>query len=71
MVTDRWSPTDLARSSARSLIGVLQALAGFAIFFVIVVLPVTIVVAIPVWGIARLWQRSKIGRMGRPPIPSS
>jgi len=71
VVAERWSPTDLARNSARSLISVLQALAGFAIFFVIVVLPVTIVVAIPVWGIARLWQRSKIGWMGRPPIPSS
>ena len=71
VVAEPWSPTSLARNSARSLISVLQALAGFAIFFVIVVLPVTIVVAIPVWGIARLWQRSKIGWMGRPPIPSS
>ena len=70
VVAERWSPTDLARNSARSLISVLQALAGFAIFFVIVVLPVTVVVAIPVWGIARLWQRSKIGRMGQSPAPT-
>ena len=60
VVANRWSPSDLARSSARSLIGVLQALAGFAIFFVIVVLPVAVVVAVPVWGIARLWQRSRV-----------
>ncbi len=70
VVAERWSPTDLARNSARSLISVLQALAGFAIFFVIVVLSVTVVVAIPVWGIARLWQRSKIGRMGQSPAPT-
>jgi len=29
-----------------------------------------VVVAIPVWGIARLWQRSKIGRMGQSPAPT-
>ncbi len=52
------------------MIGVLQALTGFAIFFVIVVLPVSIVVAIPVWGITRLWQRSGVGRIGQSPEPT-
>lgn len=69
VLADRWSPTDLARNSARSLIGVLQALGGFAIFFVIVVLPVSVVVAIPVWGVARLWRRSGVGRIGQSPAP--
>jgi len=52
------------------LIGVLQALAGFAIFFVIVVLPVTVVVAIPVWGTARLWQRARARRISQSPAPT-
>ena len=70
VVVARWSPSDLARSSARSLISVLQALAGFAIFFVIVVLPVTLLVGIPAWGAARLWERARGRRIGQSPAPT-
>jgi len=70
VVAARWSPTDLARDSARSLIGVLQALAGFAIFLVIVVLPVALIVGIPLWGIARLWERTRARRIKHSPVPA-
>lgn len=70
VVANRWSLTDLARNSARSLIGVLQALAGFAIFFLIVVLPVTLIVGIPVWGIVRLWQSARVRRIRQTPAPT-
>lgn len=70
VVAARWSPTDLARNSARSLIGVLQALAGFAIFFVIVVLPVSLIVGIPLWGMARLWERTRVRRIEQSLTPA-
>ncbi len=57
-----WSPAEMARSSARSLISVLQALTGFAIFFAIVVLPVTLLLGIPLWAIVRLWERARAPR---------
>lgn len=67
VVADLWSPGDVARSSARSLIVVLQALAGFAIFFVIVVVPVALLVGVPAWGIAKWWERAMGRRMGHSP----
>jgi len=54
---DQWRPGDTVRSSARSLVGFLRWLADFAIFAVIVLLPVGLVIVAVLIGLRRLWRR--------------
>jgi hypothetical protein len=54
---DRWRPGDTARSSARTLVGFLRWLVDFAIFAVIVLVPVGLVLALVFVGLRRVWRR--------------
>jgi uncharacterized protein DUF4349 len=63
---DRWRPGDTMRSSARTLVGFLRWLVDFAIFAVIVLLPVGLVIAAVIWGLLRLWRRLR-----KRPVPPS
>ena len=70
VVTNRWSVLATARDSGRSLVIVLRTLADLAIFFVIVIVPVTVLVALPIWGTARLWRRARGARISQPSSPA-
>ena len=56
-----WHPGDTARGSARMLVGFLRWLADFAIFAVIVLLPVGLVIAVVALGLRRIWRRLRKG----------
>ena len=62
---DEWRPGETLRSSARTLIQLLQWLADTAIVFLVVVVPVLLPVALLFW----LWSRSRKKRLPRPPAP--
>ncbi len=54
-----WSPLDTVRRSARSLVRALQVLADLAIFLLLVVAPVLLLLALPLWGLLRLLRRRR------------
>jgi uncharacterized protein DUF4349 len=56
---DRWRPGDTVRSSARTLVGFLRWLVSFAIWAVIVLLPVLLVIGVVLWALIRLWRRAR------------
>jgi hypothetical protein len=56
-VAEPWSPVEVARRGAATLVDALQALATLAIYVVIVVLPVSLLIALPTWGAVRLLQQ--------------
>lgn len=53
LVSDKWRPSETVRGGVRSLVNALKLLADFAIYFVIVVLPVGLLVAIPLWLVVK------------------
>lgn len=57
IVTARWRPSDTMRSSARTLVDMLQGLADGVLFTLIVLVPTGIIAVVPVWGAYRLWRR--------------
>ena len=57
LVGDRWQPSATVRSSFRTLLGALQSLADFAIVFVIVLLPIGSLIALPIWLLVKLRRR--------------
>jgi hypothetical protein len=61
---DRWRPGDRARSSARTLVAFLRWLLDFAIFAVIVLVPVGLVIAVVLLGLRKVWRRVR-----KQPIP--
>lgn len=62
---DEWRPGDTVRSSARSLMDFLRWLVNFAIYAVIVLLPVGLVIVAVLLGLRRIWRWLRKGR--RPP----
>ena len=62
---DEWRPGDTLRSSARTLVAFLRWLVDFTIYFVIVLLPVLLVIAVVVLGLRKLWRR--VRRKENPP----
>lgn len=72
LVGDKWRPSATVRSSFRTLLGALQGFADLAIFFVVVLLPVSFLVAVPLWLLAKLWRRVRPRRAredASPPAP--
>ena len=61
---EEWRPGDTARGSVRTLVAFLRWLLDFAIFAVIVLLPVGLVIGVVVWGLRKVWRRLR-----RKPIP--
>ena len=57
MLTDVWRPSETARRNVRTLVGLLQNLVDIALFCLIVLVPFVIVLGLPIWGVARLWNR--------------
>lgn len=54
-----WSAGQAVHNSLGALVSILQSLATLAIFCLIVVLPVSLLVALPTWGTMRLWQHAR------------
>lgn len=54
-----WRPQGVARDAVEALIGTLQVLASFLIWFVIVILPILLVIGIPLWLIVRFVTRRR------------
>ena len=54
---EEWHPGDTARSSTRTLVAFFRWLLDFAIFAVIVLLPVGLVIGAVVWGLRKVWRR--------------
>jgi hypothetical protein len=65
-VARRWSASDSLRNSVRALVAALQGVLDFAIFLVIVVLPVAVLVALPLWGLLKLWNQARARRVAPP-----
>lgn len=61
-----WDPAATFRDSARTLTDALQSMGAFAIFFAIVLLPITFIVSIPVYGVGRLLRYAKYRQMHPP-----
>ncbi len=59
LVGDRWRPSETVRGSFRTLLGALRGLADFAIFGLIVLLPVGLLVAAPIWLLVKLWRKRR------------
>jgi hypothetical protein len=57
-----WSPLDTIRRSARSLVRALQVLADLAIFLLLVVVPVLVLLALPLWALLRFLRRRSRAR---------
>lgn len=57
MPGDEWRPGDTMRSSARTLVGFLRWLVSFAIFAVIVLLPVGLVIGVVLFALRKVWLR--------------
>ena len=54
-----WSPNSTLRKSFRTLVSALQSLADVAIVLIVVVLPIGLLIALPIWLVARLWRRAR------------
>ncbi|MBN2492402.1 MAG: DUF4349 domain-containing protein [Planctomycetes bacterium] len=54
-----WKPLDAVQSSCAALVRVLKALAEAAIFALIVVLPLALLLALPLWWFVRRWRRGR------------
>lgn len=54
-----WSPNSTLRRSFRTLVSALQSLADVAIVLVVVVLPIGLLIALPIWLLVRLWRRAR------------
>ena len=54
---DAWRPSDTVRSSLRSLMGALKALADLAIFLLVAVAPIGLILALVVWMLMKAWRR--------------
>ena len=54
-----WSPNTTLRRSFRTLVSTLQSLADVAIALIVVVLPIGLLIALPIWLLARLWRRAR------------
>jgi Domain of unknown function (DUF4349) len=63
---DEWRPGETLRSSARTLLQVLQGLVDLAIVVVVVVFPVLLPLALLVWA----WMRVRKRRGTKPPDPA-
>ncbi len=58
-----WQPQGVVRKSLESLIAALQTLVDAAIWFVIFVLPLALIIAVPVWLIIRFFRRRRANRV--------
>ena len=56
VVSEGWHPGQTARRAFRGLLASLRVLGDFVIIAVIVLLPIGLVLAIPAWGLVRLWR---------------
>ena len=54
-----WQPQGVARSALETLIATLQTLVDVAIWFIIYVLPLVLIVAIPTWLVIRFFRRRR------------
>ncbi len=62
-INTSWKPAEVFRNAAESLVDALQGVAEFGIWFGIYLLPMLLIVALPLWLIARfIWRRW--GRQG-------
>jgi hypothetical protein len=59
---DSWQPEGAARNAFETLIATLQALVDIAIWFIIYVLPVLLIIAIPTWLVIRYFRRRRAMR---------
>ncbi len=67
LAAEEWSALDTLRRSARGLVRALQGLADLAIYVLVVVAPVLILLALPVWAaLVRLLRRAR-RRAAAPP----
>ncbi len=64
LVGDRWQPSETVRGSFRMLLSTLQALVDLAIFLLIVLVPIAVLIAVPVWLVVRL---RRLARQRRAP----
>jgi hypothetical protein len=61
-----WQPQGVAKDAIEALIGTLQGLASFAIWFGIYILPVLLLVGVPLWLMVRfVWRRIRRRRDNR------
>ncbi len=64
-----WQPTGVAKEAVEALIGTLQGLATFAIWFAIYILPIALIIGIPAWLVGRfIWRRRQ--RQEEPAAPT-
>ena len=63
-----WHPADTMRSSARALVGFLRWFLDFAIFAIIVLLPIGLIVVVAL-ALRRLWRRARKARKEEPAPP--
>ena len=61
-----WHPGDTARSSARALVSFLRWFLDFAIFAVIVLMPIGLVVAVVALALRRVWRRVRKAKRDAP-----
>ena len=54
-----WSPNSTLRKSFRTLVSAVQSLVDVAIVLIVVVLPIGLLIAVPIWLLARLWRRAR------------
>lgn len=67
-----WSPATTVTGAFNTLINILQGLANFVIFVVVLVIPLILVIGIPLWLLYKLWQRFDwVNRRPKPITPSS
>jgi len=61
VASDDWRPGDTAKGSLRTLVALLRGLGNFAIFAVIVLVPVGLLIGWPLWLMVRwLWRKRRV-----------
>ncbi|MFN2106239.1 MAG: DUF4349 domain-containing protein [Candidatus Promineifilaceae bacterium] len=61
-----WQPQGAARSALETLVATLQTLIDAAIWFVIYILPLVLIIAVPVWLVIRYFRRRRAARKAEP-----
>jgi len=61
-----WQPQGAARSALETLVATLQTLIDVAIWFVIYILPLVLIIAVPVWLIVRYFRRRRAAQKVEP-----
>jgi hypothetical protein len=63
-----WQPQGAARSALETLVATLQTLIDVAIWFVIYILPLVLIIAVPVWLIVRYFRRRRAAQKVEPVV---